>query len=1014
MAAIPRRQVLAQQALASGGSTPDPKASARLYPSSYQKTRQQQATQQQRQQLLQLQHQQQKRQHLVREQRPKKVLDGREDLYLDTLGPTNRLLLSLKSGLPSHVTWALTRLINASYNHLDHLFLDALPGLIDALLSFPRKLVSAVRGEEPERWEPSYWEQEERDWDGMGRAAWEEENDGEEDDEEEEGPIRRTKALPAARFSPSSIQSHARLLQNAISAMLILRNTALLEKNERTIVHHGRAINSLICDLLSLPNVFSRDQGIDSAFTEIEGIDELRVYALDLLETTRHKLHIRKRATVAFDVHGIPTSAPDYAEAGKLASNDLEAAGDAGASVEDRAKAARRAGAGVADSILNLLVYHLHATNDRSILMGALRCLGALASEERHESFFVEVDVPTADGSSSISSPGILRKCLTLLPLTSDSPLLESALDCLYQIVNIGNNVLRIGVSRYTDDVEDASANSAAVVGAPKPLGVGTGRRERILSQGDASSSSSSPDLGSSQAHGSRLNAGAGDARGVIRLLARNLIYNRVVWDRTHQLSLHPLLHSGIPGAVGARRREKEELQKRRVGGDLERAKLCRLQRNEWDEVKDMAEPDRLRAWMKLIYEAKDGGEVTQMDFWSTYRDQFAPYSELGGPPLQPAAEVIRTVSAVFPGAVAMVVPPSRFIIKGVETKDRSHLRKHECRWHGCLAPDVESRSLLISHIKAHCMIAPSGKCNWWHCTYSLPKNVPEEKAGDFLFRHALTHLPEDDEVVKKKEAEVQAKAREEAAKVFQDESERVPLHPVALDSQRGGGGKARILAGPEGPKKRLRNDLPELESSIKKRAAILPRGTVDSPDILVFSVTRTPMDPETGKPTGISNTSCLILRSLARTTATIIHRAGLRERRVEPDAGSGGVRRFHPDERFGLPLPSDGGFAAAGVADVEVDGVGGGGGGGGAGDNGGIGPAEGWMLTAASRLMDALIDVEDEMMAVSSENDILCPIINDILAEIKRNPVESIVTEWAPDEEGHEEGKGYEASPLP
>ena len=76
------------------------------------------------------------------------------------------------------------------------------------------------------------------------------------------------------------------------------------------------------------------------------------------------------------------------------------------------------------------------------------------------------------------------------------------------------------------------------------------------------------------------------------------------------------------------------------------------------------------------------------MEFWIAYRDQFTPLANAGGPPLQPAANLIRNVSQTFPGAAAMVISADagaqpRFVIRGIAQRLRES-RGPMCLWVGC------------------------------------------------------------------------------------------------------------------------------------------------------------------------------------------------------------------------------------------------------------------------------------------------------------------------------------------
>lgn len=544
------------------------------------------------------------------------------------------------------------------------MILEHFPGLLEALLHFPERLVAAIKGQPPETWDSTYWEQDERGFDGIARDGLENPDPAKTDDNDDTSTISTDsesesddqicdtphprlakptngRARAVSRFfDPLRHLSHSRLLENAVSAVLILRNLCLSERNERILIHFSRSLNTLICDLLALPLRLPRSHGSEE-FAELEGAEELRVYALDLLEVTRTQLHLRTHLPLHFDPLGLPL--PPEVQFNAL--REMQVAG----STYDAANSASHHNVALSDQIFIHVVWHLHTTNDRSVLIGCLRCLGALASDERNEQAFVERDLSfkgSCSATSSSTSPGILRKCLTLLPLTQDTALLEATLDCLYQVAGIDNNALRLGLT-CSDKIP-----------GPLPLHVGIAAHTTR-----------------SDSHDNARQQGLDDVRSVVRLLIRFLVYGRVVWDRNHQLTLHPALHMGIPSAVEMRRGEAATLKKKRKASERDeksRAKTRKLQRDEWNKLKDMTEPDRLKSWMRIVYEPKETAEVSQMEFWTTYSTQFGTYSQLGGPPLQPAAEVIRTVSSVFPGAMAMVLPNQKFVVRGVEARDRS------------------------------------------------------------------------------------------------------------------------------------------------------------------------------------------------------------------------------------------------------------------------------------------------------------------------------------------------------
>jgi chromatin structure-remodeling complex subunit RSC9 len=305
-------------------------------------------------------------------------------------------------------------------------------------------------------------------------------------------------------------------------------------------------------------------------------------------------------------------------------------------------------------------------------------------------------------------------------------------------------------------------------------------------------------------------------------------------------------------------------------------------------------------------------------------------------------------------------------------------MRKFECKWKACHAPETDTFEAVEGHIRAHCSMAGDGKCQWLTCNYTVPENVDISKRIETLNLHTLTHLPETDEQIEETERLEKQQYREEDLMMTRKLKSQEIKPAVMANGARYISGPTALMPNSSFSAEKRRIEVERQEVKRRKLLNTPVRGTVDMPDMLVFSVTRTPMDPETSKPTGISSTSGLILRSLARTTATILIKAGVREKRKLPENKA---NQFGQYERFGLPLP----LSNAVEVDVKDDLP--------EGDTatGGIGPVEDWALQAASRIMDALLDVEDQIMAVASENDILCTMLNETLVELKPDPGESI-----------------------
>lgn len=81
-------------------------------------------------------------------------------------------------------------------------------------------------------------------------------------------------------------------------------------------------------------------------------------------------------------------------------------------------------------------------------------------------------------------------------------------------------------------------------------------------------------------------------------------------------------------------------------------------------------EPDRSNHWLKAVFEEDAQSEITQIAIWQAYQTRFSEYTTQQTP-LLPAAEFIKNVSAIFPGANAQVVngPHNKFIIKGIRQR---------------------------------------------------------------------------------------------------------------------------------------------------------------------------------------------------------------------------------------------------------------------------------------------------------------------------------------------------------
>ncbi|RPD82372.1 hypothetical protein L226DRAFT_607504 [Lentinus tigrinus ALCF2SS1-7] len=166
------------------------------------------------------------------------------------------------------------------------------------------------------------------------------------------------------------------------------------------------------------------------------------------------------------------------------------------------------------------------------------------------------------------------------------------------------------------------------------------------------------------------------------------------------------------------------------------------LTKEELDRLVTIPEPQRCYEWMKMMFVTKPDGELTQVDFWTLYKDTFFPFQDRH--PLLVASDVIKNVNAVFPQAQAMVLPgpPQRFIVRGVDRrKDVSSQSQYKCRWgrSECAAEPFESTNALYEHILETHINPAEGThipCSWATCQQAAVTKIQ-------MRGHVLTHLPD-------------------------------------------------------------------------------------------------------------------------------------------------------------------------------------------------------------------------------------------------------------------------------
>lgn len=284
-------------------------------------------------------------------------------------------------------------------------------------------------------------------------------------------------------------------------------------------------------------------------------------------------------------------------------------------------------------------------------------------------------------------------------------------------------------------------------------------------------------------------------------------------------------------------------------------------------------------------------------------------------------------------------------------------------------------------HVHLHVDESENAVCQWGQCTFEVPETTSNHK--EYLLSHVRTHLPETDEQINQRELD-DIKDQVLSDYLWKRSLKSKPLNVAEMPNG------ARFIKGPTAldPDNQILSEWRRIEAErqeAKRRKVhnVPARGTVDWPDLVTFSVTRTPMDPQTSRPVGIASTSAFILRSLARTSAAILTKAGVRRRGTRQNTKNGTLNdEGGTNERFGLPLPPTAKEGEGAAAQAEAEGSSG----------TGIVPLGDWAIDAAANTMDSLVDIESQVMKIASENDILCPILNEILIELQPEPGESIL----------------------
>lgn len=770
----------------------------------------------------------------------------------------------------------------------EHLNLSEWCGLAQRLLSFVERANKAARG-------LPGWQ-----WGDELKPCWQEDEGYDSEDEE---TIQSSSQTPL--FDPRHNAEHNFILNAAISASLILRNLVDVSDN---VIHLSREahIVRIAYDCISLPEHFfgfedhvDAEQAaiVDEGETRLEGIRELRMYWMEILQDLAPRLILHQRSNVVRFEDGSVKKAPlalDGAADLPLVTGSVHAHSDA---------------------ILTHTLLLLHSTADRALLIASLRVLALLISNSRTaEEVFLERSV-VVDGRAGWS-PGIVSRCRELLPLAYvDQPLIEQVMDTL-----------------------DASIDVAAMT---KPT-----KRSAVSGQDAAAGQVSYPNAlkfvsgCASQADGSHYRP----QMSAMTFLSNLLTLNATYWERAWSMSLHRESHPYQ--LIPSRHRHEQEkamsepsVQQHRKNWlslrslKAESALIDYITASEKKRLQVLPEPQRLGEWLKLVTRTAGGPGsneandhyITQMQLWTSYRDTFggavdASHAKASQDPsvvplvaLIPPFEVISEVAKVFPDTAAVLIREEdpriggdKFVIRGLEGHLRPEVIRYYCGWRGCPQHRTDSAEAQVAHIKAHIAFSQDGAtCEWAKCGATIKaddRRATREETERLLLAHVKTHLPDSSALVK----------------------------PTADESATTIKPKATLPIPPNGRSMPIKAEEPSPapKSTVHPHAISASRPsrfTFDRPSAVRYKVSRTPFKQETGIGEGPAYYSAKILKRIAQTCRAVLgdaaSAADYHDEDDEDDEAGGSHRgkkvkldfsdRLVKETRFGMPFTMPANFKA-------------------------------------------------------------------------------------------------------
>lgn len=376
------------------------------------------------------------------------------------------------------------------------------------------------------------------------------------------------------------------LRRRAGEAALILRNLAP-EKRSQEPLRESKKLKRVLCEVLE-------EGAVDEL--DAEETTEIRVYLLNVLECIAEH---------------IPLAIPGHAIAAAAVVDDNN---------EDRPPPKPEPLDSPSVRLFPLLVALTRST-DRALVLGAFRCLTALALNDKSDAVFALLTYESIEPLPK-PHPHPIQTAIDLLPV-GDAELSLAILEFLYQHTLLPSNAVLL--------------------------------------------------------------ASRAELAGIVRLVFSKFHVRAKLEEIDIDVSLAPFEGKQYYDSHGFKHQRKPTGSKSAEGSRVTASELARLlplpepQRvTEWwvaAEFVNVNETDESPTRrMRLVFEPDPQRSIQQTELWQAYRTQFELTLRPGHPQMFPAADVIKYSTTAFPESVPMVSEEGgtrRFIIRGLKLRDR-------------------------------------------------------------------------------------------------------------------------------------------------------------------------------------------------------------------------------------------------------------------------------------------------------------------------------------------------------